>query len=271
MIIAANVGQNNGVVMPEVTDVRLDEVYGWPDTRTGTFDPGASPPVAPVITGVVDNLDQDSVTVSLTTTPETNTLRLFYRQKGGSPWTIGLTRVGSGDIVQTGLIAGTFYELFAVADNGVFSAPSNLVTVFLSQAEGVGTLKTAIATILKGDSAVTAIVDGRVTPGGDPVRGKSSVTFHRISRVSQPRFEGPDTLAHTTIQVNSFGARDFLTEQLSDAVRNALDGFSGTINGVAISYISLEDESDLDDFIPGNNEVSRHGARQDYLITYTEN
>ena len=271
MIIAANVGQNMGVVMPVVSDVRLNEVYGWPDTRTGTLDPGASAPAAPVITGVVDNLDQDSVTVSLTTTPSSNTLQLFYRQKGLSAWTTGLTRVGSGDIVQTGLVAGTFYEMYATATSGGTSAPSNLVTVFLAQAEGVGSLKTAIRTILIGDSAVNAIVDGRVTPGGDPVRGESSVTFHRISRVSEPRMEGPDTLAHTTIQVNSFGARDFLTEQLSDAVRNALDGFSGTINGVAISYIDLQDESDLDDFIPGNPQVSRHGARQDYLITYTEN
>ena len=55
MIIAANVGQNNGLVMPVVSDVRLNEVYGWPDTRTGTLDPGASAPAAPVITGDVDN------------------------------------------------------------------------------------------------------------------------------------------------------------------------------------------------------------------------
>jgi hypothetical protein len=161
--------------------------------------------------------------------------------------------------------------MYATADNGAESAPSNLVTVYLAQADGVGTLKTAIAAILMGDSAVQAIVDGRVTPGGDPVRGKSSVTFHKISRISEPRMEGPDTLANTTMQVNSFAARDFTAEQLSDAVRGALDGFSGTVNGVSISYISLQDESDLDDFEPGNKEISRHGVRQDYLITYTEN
>jgi hypothetical protein len=271
MIIAANVGQNNGVVMPTASDVRLDEVYGWPDTRTGTLDPGASAPAAPVITGVVDNLDQDSVTVSLTTTPASNTLQLYYRQTGLSAWTTGLTRVGSGDIVQTGLTAGTWYEMYATATSGGTSAPSNLVTVYLAQAEGVGTLKTAIYAILMGDVTVQAIVDGRVNPGGDPTRGQSFVNYHRISRVSEPRMEGPDSLAHTTIQVNSFGARDFLSEQLSDAVRNALDGFSGTVNGVAISYIDLNDEGDIDDFEPGNNKISRHGVRQDYLVTYTEN
>ncbi len=267
MIIAANVGQNNGVVMPTAGQVASPVVYGWPDTRTGTL---GAPPADPVITGALDNLDQDSVTVSLTTTPETNTLQLFFRQKGLSAWTTGLTRVGSGDIVQTGLTAGIFYEMYATADNGVTSGPSNLIQVYLSQADGVGTLKTAIYTILMGDSAVQAIVDGRVNPGGDPTKGQSFVNYHRISRISEPRMEGPDSLAHATIQVNSYAARDFTAEQLSDAVRGALDGFSGTTNGVAISYIDLNDEGDIDDFEPGNKRVSRHGVRQDYLVTYTE-
>jgi len=267
-ITASNVGQNAGVVMPAVNDVRLAEKYGWPDTRTGTLDPGSSPPDAPVITNVVDNGDQDSVTVSLT---GTGTLTLYYRQKSISAWTTGETRAGDGDIVQTGLIAGTWYEMYATATSGGTSAPSNLVTIFLAQAEGAGTLKTAIVAILMGDDDVQGIVDGRVNPGGDPTREQAFVNYHRISRVSEPRMEGPDTLAHTTIQINSFGARDFTSEQLSDAVRNALDGFSGTVNGVSIAYIDLQDESDLDDFIPGNKEISRHGVRQDYLVTYTEN
>lgn len=268
MIVAANVGQNNGVVMPTVGQVASGVIYGWPDTRTGTLD---DPPAAPVITGVVDNLDQASVTVSLTTTPETNTLRLFYRQKSLSAWTTGLTRVGSGDIVQTGLVAGTFYEMYATADNGAQSAPSNLVTVFLSQAEGVGSLKTAIYTILMGDSAVQAIVDGRVTPGGDSVKGTTSVSYHLISSIRGKTQSGPDDLAFPTMQVNSYGSRDFTAETLSDAVRNALDGFSGTVNGVSISYIELDDEGDLDDFEPNNKRVSRHGVRQDYIIGYIEN
>lgn len=267
-ITASNVGQNNGIVMPVASDVRLDEVYGWPNTRTGTLDPGASAPDAPVITGVVDNGDQDSVTVSLT---GTGTLTLYYRQKLLSAWTEGLTRSGNGDIVQTGLIAGTWYEMYSTATSGGTSAPSNLVTIFLAQADGVGTLKTAIAAILMGDDDVQAIVDGRINPGGDTTRGQSFVNYHRISRTSEPSFDGPDTLAHTTMQVNSFGARDFTSEQLSDAVRNALDGFSGTVNGVSISYIDLQDEGDLDDFEPGNKTISRHGVRQDYLVTYTEN
>ena len=262
---ASNILQNQGVVMPVIGNVIIGLVYGWPDTRTGTATAG---PAAPVITNVVDNLDQDSVTVSLT---GTDTLQLFYRQMGLSAWTPGLTREDSGDIVQTGLVAGTWYEMYATAFDNFHSDPSNLVTIYLSQADGVGTLKTAIWAILMGDLTVQSIVDGRVTPGGDAIRGQSSVTFHKISRFSQPRFEGPDTLAHTTIQVNSYASRDFTAEQLSDAVRDALDGFSGTVNGVSISYIDLQDDGDLDEFNPENRVSSRHGVRQDYLVTYNEN
>jgi hypothetical protein len=43
---ASNICQNQGVVMPVVGDVRLSTVYGWPDTRTGTFE-GSSPVIIP--------------------------------------------------------------------------------------------------------------------------------------------------------------------------------------------------------------------------------
>lgn len=270
MIIAANVGQNNGVVMPTAGQVADGVEYGWPDTRTGTLDPGFSPPAKPVITGVVDNGDQDAVTVSITTTPETNTVQLYYRQTSLSAWTTGLTRTGSGDIVQTGLTAGTFYEMYATAQNPNESAPSNLVTIYLAQAAGVGTLKSAIYTILFGNATVLALSGGRITPGGDPTRGASSVTYHKITRVGESTMDGPDTYVVPRMQVNSFALTDYLAEQLSDAVRGALNGFSGTVDGVSIEYIHLEDEGDLDDYEPNNKAVSRHGVRQDYEISYQE-
>ncbi len=134
-----------------------------------------------------------------------------------------------------------------------------------------GTLKTAIYTILMGDAPVQAIVDGRVGPGGDPMRGEQSVVYHLVSSIPGHTMDGPDTLITPTLQVISYGASDFDAETLSDAVRKALNGFSGTVGDVVISYIGLNDEGDKDDFEPGNKQISRHGVRQDYLVTYTEN
>ncbi len=268
MIIAANVGQNNGVVMPATGDVRLGEEYGWPDTRTGTLDPGASPPPAPVITNVVDNGDADSVTVSLT---GTGTLQLYYRQRGEPVWVAGGSRSGNGDIVQAGLTPGIWYEMYATATVTGTSAPSNLVTVYLASTAGTGTIKTAVYAMLSGDATVLGLTGGRITPGGDPARGVASVTYHQISGIRGHTMDGPDTYVQPTMQVNSYGRTDLEAETLANAVADVLNGFSGTVDGVSISYMALDDQGDLDDFEPSDRQVSRHGVRQDYLMSYTEN
>jgi hypothetical protein len=271
-ITASNVGQNTGIVMPEVAEVALNVEYGWPDTRTGQLDPGASPPSAPVITGVIDNGDQDSVTVSVTTTPGTNTVQLYYREKTTFAWTTGSTRTGSGDIIQTGLTAGIFYEMYCTAKNPNESAPSNVVTIFLASVAGTGTLKHALYIIMTGDSTIEGLVAGRVTPGGDPVEGLTSITYHSISMdADKHTMDGPDTLAVRRFQVNSYGLSELQSLSVANAVRRALDGFSGTVDGVAISYMALVDEGDLDEYEPGNKPISRHGIRQDYRIIYTRN
>ena len=92
----------------------------------GTFGQGSSgtPPDAPVITGIVVGSNDNSVVISLT---GTGTLQSFYRVQYATDWITGLTRSGSGNITQTGLSTGTFYEFYATADDGnLISAPSNV-------------------------------------------------------------------------------------------------------------------------------------------------
>jgi len=91
--------------------------------------PGA-PPATPSITNTVDGGDGSSVVVSIT---GTDTIRLYYRLLHVDSWTTGLTRSGSGDITQTGLSSGKFYEFYCVADDGTMvSAPSNVATQRIS-------------------------------------------------------------------------------------------------------------------------------------------
>jgi len=257
------VGDNYGIIIPDVGDVRTGTTYGHERGRTGAL----AAPDAPVITAVVDNGDADSVTVSIT---GTDTIRLFYRLRSSTTWTIGNTRSGSGDIVQGGLTAGQWYEMYVIADDGAFSAPSNLVSVFLAAVPGTGTIKLAIHAILSGASAVTDIVGTRIFPGGDPVRGVTAVAFYQITDNRPHTHSGPDDLVNPIFQVNSYATSDLDAETLSDAVADALNGFSGTVSGVSISYMALTSQGDVDDFQPGNKALSRHGIRQDYLITFTE-
>jgi hypothetical protein len=132
------------------------------------------------------------------------------------------------------------------------------------------TLKQALYTIMIGDSPLQGLVDGRCTPGGDPVEGLTSVTYHAISMdADKHSMDGPDTLAIRRMQINSYGLSESSAVGVSNAVRRALDGFSGSVGGLPISYIALVDEGDLDEFEPGNKPISRHGIRQDYRIIYT--
>jgi hypothetical protein len=132
------------------------------------------------------------------------------------------------------------------------------------------TLKEAIYTILTTDAGVIALAGDRVTPGGDPVEGQTSVTYHAISMdANKHSMDGPDTLAVRRFQVNSYGLSELQAVSLSDAVRGAMDGFSGIVNTLEISYMALIDEGDLDEYEPGNKPISRHGIRQDYRIVYT--
>ena len=84
---------------------------------------GAAPP-APVISGVVRSGDGTSAVISII---GTNTIRLYYKIRHVLSWVTGLTRTGSGNITQTGLVAGKNYEFYCVADDsGYVSPPSNL-------------------------------------------------------------------------------------------------------------------------------------------------
>lgn len=98
-----------------------------------------TPPGIPVITGTVDGGNGSSVVVSIT---GTDTIRLFYRVLHTATWIIGLTRIASGDIIQTGLSSGVVYEFYCVADDGSLqSGPSNIVTQRVS---GTDTTDTAL-------------------------------------------------------------------------------------------------------------------------------
>ena len=92
----------------------------------GLHAPGVTPPDAPIITGTSDGGDGSSVIVSVT---GSDTIQLFYRIRYANDWITGLTRLGSGNITQTGLLSGTWYEFYCVIDDDIFtSGPSNIAT-----------------------------------------------------------------------------------------------------------------------------------------------
>lgn len=134
-------GTTGTLVLPAASDVRDGTIYdatteGTLDlpaesdvlegvtfdgaTQTGT----ATPPGTPTLT-VTDNTD-GSASAAVT---GSGTITLYYRIFGASAWTTGTPRTGDGDITQTGLTQGSWYEFYATANDGLESAPSELVRV----------------------------------------------------------------------------------------------------------------------------------------------
>ncbi len=88
---------------------------------------------APSITTVVDNGDQDAITVTVS---GVGTIQLYYRIKYTTTWTTGLSRSGSGNIVQTGLTAGKVYELYITdtVDN-IESPPGSVKNILIADVD----------------------------------------------------------------------------------------------------------------------------------------
>jgi hypothetical protein len=149
-------------------------------------------PDAPVITNIVDDGNADSVTVSLT---GEGTLQLYYRIQGSPTWITGLTRIGDGDIVQTGLTTPNWYEFYATAQEATLeSPPSNLETIYVA---GVSqfSIEEAIIAILLNDTGVTDLVGDRVyltyAPQGYDM---PAVVVQQISGPRDNTFDGPSGL-----------------------------------------------------------------------------
>ena len=124
--------------------------------------------------------------------------------------------------------------------------------------------------MLAGDTTVNTLTGGRISGGGDPERDVPSVTFEIISSDRPHTHSGPDDLVTPTVRVTSWARSDLNATTLANAVRDVLNGFSGTVGGLAISYMALVDQSDDDSFRSDDKILSRHGVRQDYLMTHTE-
>lgn len=90
---------------------------------------GSSPPAAATGLTVVNDGDGDGVTATVVGTAGV-TYTLYRWADGDATWTAGASRVGSGEIAQTGLDAGTVYRFTVVGSSGgLVSLPYGCVSV----------------------------------------------------------------------------------------------------------------------------------------------
>jgi hypothetical protein len=135
----------------------------------------------------------------------------------------------------------------------------------------VTSIETAIRYILSQDSSVAALVFDRIFPNVVP-QGEAmpALTFQQISFPRDMTADGPSGLANPRIQVNAHATTYSGAKTLAVAVREALNGYHGTVNGIVIQLISLQDEGDVPVVNAGVDVLTRYGKRLDFEVWFIE-
>lgn len=109
-------------------------------------------------------------------------------------------------------------------------------------------IRSAINAHLAAATAVTAIVNDRIYPVALPQdRPRPAITFSREKSGHDHNLKKASGTSLATIRVNSWGDKYKDAAALSEAVRVAMQGFSGTADGVKIDCMTLMD--DYDEFV----------------------
>lgn len=124
-------------------------------------------------------------------------------------------------------------------------------------------IKEALFHLLTGDSGIAALVDDRVYPEVIPQKNfdetskQPCVVFRRAGAARGTTRCATDALTNSDFVVTSFAMEYEAAEQVAEVVRVALLDFEGTVEGVRIRTIKLENEFDGLDIEPGLYRVDQ--------------
>lgn len=132
-------------------------------------------------------------------------------------------------------------------------------------------LANAIYSRLSGYSDLSDLVGARIYPQVAPASAASPyIVFQRISTPREHSSRGPAGLVRPRVQVDCYGATQVDADNVSDAVRHALDGFAGTVGGVRILHSTLVDEADEIAASIAGSEAHVYRRRMDFLVWHAE-
>jgi len=129
----------------------------------------------------------------------------------------------------------------------------------------------AVRDILVSSTGVTSIVASRVYSGFVPQEVTMPFIMFRRDRTERNRsLDGPSGLVAAEIEVNCISQSAAQLQSLADAVRLALDNYSGTNKGITVHRSFLDDESDDTELeVSGGDERVRRRAL-DFVIWFYE-
>jgi len=132
-------------------------------------------------------------------------------------------------------------------------------------------IERAIRTLLVDDGGVAALVGSRVFP----IRREQGSSLPAIvyQQISGPRFykvTEPMGWVESRFQVTCWAGTYAESRALSDAVREAVGGYSGTSESVIIDHVFIADEGDVAQLTAGNAELAMYGKRLDIEVVFHE-
>lgn len=109
--------------------------------------------------------------------------------------------------------------------------------------------KSDLYNFLKNNAGLTALVGDRIYPIAAAVNASFPyLTVRRIRSEHDHHMANASGLNKQGIEINCFDADPLTLEAVSEALRNLLDGYRGTIGSTTVRSIHLIDEED--DWIP---------------------
>ncbi|NBS67650.1 DUF3168 domain-containing protein [bacterium] len=123
---------------------------------------------------------------------------------------------------------------------------------------------------LIGDATLTGLIGTRIYPGKAPQDPTLPyVVYHRISTTRTPTLNGPTLVPETRIQLDIIATSQASAELVATAIRNRIDGYTGTSASVSVLSSVVEDEMDMDETIEGSDSIY-YRVVMDVLIQHRE-
>lgn len=130
-------------------------------------------------------------------------------------------------------------------------------------------IEPAFRTLIVNAPAVAAIAQDRVYLGAAAQNERRARVVLTLVTATHPHtFEEHGGYVQGRMQADCL-APDYKTaKQLTEAVKNALDNYTGTTAGIAIDYIEVEDESDIPRLPLEGQAVPTFGVSVEALFQY---
>lgn len=130
---------------------------------------------------------------------------------------------------------------------------------------------TVLRAALVANATVAGLLGTKIYPlAADTDASLPWVTWRRSANRRQPTLSGPMGVPIVTIEYTVFAATYESARTVADAIRQVLDGYTGTADNTTVRQTSLEDESDDFATLNGAELPDAYAVRQTYEVLWQE-